>query len=103
MQSPYDQLISQLQTLPNITVGRWKETQLWCVFLDGKEIAHFHQTAEIDLRLTPKIIKERELAPPPDSTTHPNRSPKSRWLVQTITIDNLDQLVELVKIAASLR
>ncbi len=97
-------LINQLETLPDITVALWKDSDLLCVFFKGKEIAHFQNEQEIDIRLTPKIIKQKGLTPPPNTQSHLDRSKNSRWLVQSLSGENqIDQIIDLIKIAGNLR
>jgi len=79
-----DKLINRLEELSNVTTALWKDTDLLCVHFQGKEIAHFQGEREIDIRLTPKIIRQKGLLPPENSSSHPDRSKNSRWLVQSI-------------------
>lgn len=98
-----DKLIERLQELPDVTLSLWKDTDLLCVYYTGKEIAHFQAADEIDIRLTPAIIKQKDLAPPADSPSHPDRSKNSRWIVQSFhNEDDIEKMTELVKIAATL-
>lgn len=98
-----DELVQRLAALPNVTVARFKETELLCVFHNSKEIAHFQNEHEIDIRLTPKIIKQKGLHPPPHTTSHLDRSTNSRWIVQSFaTVDTLDDIVALVRLATEL-
>ncbi len=95
-------LIRKLETLPDITVALWKDTDLLCVFFKGKEIAHFQNDHEIDLRLTPAIIKKKGLVPPKNTNSHLDRSKNSRWIVQSFNEkQQIEEIVELVKIAVT--
>lgn len=103
-----EQLIEKLKQLPDVSVDRYKESELFDVKYKGKEVAHFQTGAgldsELDIRLTPAIIKKEGLTVPVDSTSHPDRSKNSRWIVQAYhSAEDLDQLVRLVKIAIELR
>jgi|GEM_PF-606605 len=100
-----DKLVNQLEELPDVTTAFWKDTELLGVHFQGREIAHFQTgKCEIDIRLTPKIIKQKGLFPPKDSSSHPDRSKNSRWLLQSIEHEeDFGQIVELVQIAAELR
>ncbi len=70
------------------------------LFYNGKEFAHFHHDAELDLRLTSKVIKSLGLIHPPRSEHHPKRSSSSQWIeVRFTTEDEAKQLVQLVKTA----
>ena len=96
-------LIQKLEELPDVTVSLWKNTDLLCVFYNGKEIAHFQNEHEIDLRLTPAIIRQKGLVPPEGTKSHLDRSKNSRWIVQSLAGERqVEHIVELVKIAAKL-
>lgn len=73
-------LEGELRTLPEMKVGLWKDSNLMCVFYRGKELAHFHDHEEIDVRLSQAFIKKEKLKPLDDSKYHANRSKKSRWM-----------------------
>ena len=101
-----DKLVEKIEQLPDVTTGFYKDTALLCVYYGGKEIAHFQTgaEAEIDIRLTPKIIKTKGLQLPPNSTSHPKRSKNSRWILQSFaTEQTFDSIVELLELAAGLR
>jgi hypothetical protein len=68
-----DELVRRLTALPGVSVALYKDTDLLCVFHNHKEIAHFQNEQEIDIRLTPKIIQQNGLHPPPDTTSHLDR------------------------------
>ena len=51
----------RLLALPHVSIATWKDTDLVCVSFANKEIAHFHGANILDLRLTPKIIREEQL------------------------------------------
>ena len=98
-----DELVQRLAVLPNVSVAHYKETELLCVFHNNKEIAHFQNQHEIDIRLTPKIIKQKGLHPPPNTTSHLDRSTSSLWIVQSFAQpEMLDDVVALVRLAAEL-
>ena len=98
-----DELVKRLEKLPDVKVALWKDTDLLCVFYKEKEIAHFQNEREIDIRLTPGIIKQRGLTPPKHTTSHLDRSKNSRWIVQSFAHeDQLDDIVTLLHIAIGL-
>ena len=41
MTNSRDELVKQLEALPNVRVRLWKDIDLLCVFHKDKEIAHF--------------------------------------------------------------
>ena len=101
-----DKLIKKLEQLPDVTLDFWKDTELLCVNYKGKEVAHFQTKPqnEIDIRLTPKIIKEEKLVVPENAVSHPSRSKNSRWLIQFIdSKEDVEHIVRLVKLAISVR
>ena len=67
----------------------------------GKEIAHFDNNNELDVRLTKDIIKQKQLVHPSDSNNHPNRSRTlPHWIVlQFKNSGQLKEIVQLVKLA----
>jgi len=66
----------------------------------GKELAHFHDFNELDLRLTKRIIAAERLTHPPDSTVHPKRGASSPWIeLRFRRMTDLDEIVRLVQLA----
>ncbi|MFK7858071.1 MAG: luciferase family protein [Granulosicoccus sp.] len=103
-----EKLIRKVNLIPDVSVDRYKETELFGINYKGKEVAHFQTGAgidcELDIRLTPAIIKKENLTVPVDSTSHPDRSKNSRWIIQRYSTDkDLDKMVALVKLAMELR
>ncbi|MCA9918459.1 MAG: DUF5519 family protein [Anaerolineales bacterium] len=101
-----EEFINRLLLIPDVTVERWKETDLLCVNYKGKEVAHFQTNTdcELDIRLSQKIIREERLTIPEASTSHPDRAKNSRWIIQNFqSTEDLDRLVRLVKLAIELR
>ncbi len=97
------QLIDKLNALPDVRVGLWKDSQLLCVFYKEKDVAHFQNDEELDIRLTRSLIKREGLVPTDGSMSHPNRSKNSRWIVLPIKQPtDVDQLVRLVQLATEL-
>jgi hypothetical protein len=70
------------------------------IFYNGKEIAHFHNDNEIDVRLTKKIIKREGLTHPTDSQIHHQRSANSEWIeLRFSSAEHVDEVVRLFKLA----
>lgn len=69
-----DELVKKLEKLPHVTVALWKDSDLLCVFFKGKEVTHFQNANELDIRLTPAIIKQENLLAPKNTRSHPDRS-----------------------------
>lgn len=70
----------QLKQIPGLTIDRWKDTHLICLFYNGKEVGHFHGDDILDLRLSPKIIRQEGLSRDISANIHPKRSQNSRWI-----------------------
>lgn len=101
-----DKLISKLISLTDVTVDRYKDTELLGVNYKGKEVAHFQtgSECELDIRLSPAIIRREKLTLPVGSKSHPDRSKNSRWIIQRFsTAKDLAQMVKLVKLAIEFR
>ena len=100
-----DAFEDRLRALDGITVERWKEGyHLIVVNYHGKEIAHFQARDVLDIRLTPKFIKEQGLSRAPCKEHHPKRSKNSRWIcVPFKTEADLDVLMQLVDYACDVR
>jgi len=67
----------------------------------GKEIAHFDNDNELDLRLTKKIIKSEGLIHPVDSKNHPKRAKtQPHWIVLQFKRETrIKEIIGLVKLA----
>lgn len=97
------ELIRRLEMIDGIRHVPWPDRKdgFSTVLLHGKEIAHFHNHNEIDLRLGKRLIKREGLLHNPGSTTHPNRSANSPFIELRITKANdLDRVVKLVNLLA---
>lgn len=100
------ELMGRLLSIPDVTIDRWKETELFGVNYKGKEVAHFQtgSNCELDIRLSRTIIQREGLVVPEETKSHPDRSKNSRWIIQGFhTTEDLDQMVRLVKLAIGLR
>ena len=87
----------RLKEMPQVRLDTYKDTELVCIFFGEKEFAHFHGDNILDLRLTPKIIREEGLSRSVSARIHPNRSPKSRWIcIEFSTPSEVDKLLHLV-------
>ncbi|MDF1836755.1 MAG: DUF5519 family protein [Planctomycetota bacterium] len=86
--------IPGLEDKPSIVAGGS------ALFYNGKEIAHFHNDRELDLRLTKPIIKSEGLSHFSDSDIHPRRASGSQWIELRFTkAKEVDEVVRLVKLA----
>ena len=96
-------LISKLSELPDVHVARWKDSDLLCVYVKTKEIAHFQNEHEIDIRLSPAIIKREGLQAPKGSLSHPDRAKQSRWVVQSFSNQkDISKILRLISLAIQL-
>ena len=92
----------RLQDLPDLRIGPWKDTDLICVFFKGRDFAHFHGSDVLDVRLSPKMIREEQLPPSVSARFHPDRSPNSRWIcVEFKSKADVLRLVHLVRRACT--
>lgn len=66
----------------------------------GKEIGHFHDDREVDLRLGKALIAREKLQHPPDSRVHPKRSKSSPWIeVRLENLSDVEKVVRLVRLS----
>ncbi|MEM7335447.1 MAG: luciferase family protein [Chloroflexota bacterium] len=100
----FNSLKEKLRTVPAVEVDYYKNSSLLVVNYKGKEVAHFQNEFEIDLRLSRSIIKREGLVPPQNSESHPDRSKNSIWIVQQFhSTTEVDEIVRLVMLAIELR
>ncbi|MBO9450486.1 DUF5519 family protein [Tropicibacter sp. R16_0] len=93
-------LEQQLAQIPGLTIDRWKDTDLICLNYHGKEVAHFHGDEILDLRLSPKIIRQESLSREVSARIHPKRSQNSRWIgVEFKDEAEVQQVARLVQLA----
>lgn len=64
--------------------------------IQGKEIAHFHNFNELDLKLGKKLIKREGLTHYSDSKNHPNRGINSQYI--ELRFNNQAELNEVVRL-----
>ena len=93
-------LINKLQRIPGLEDRPSKVAGGSAIFYRDKEIAHFHNDNEIDVRLTKKIIKREGLNHPSDSKIHWHRSPNSEWIeIRFKSVRAVNEVVRLFKLA----
>ena len=98
-------LIQELEKIPGIDAHLWKPDRDFLVIdYNGKEVAHFHGNNELDVRLSPAVVKRDGLTHAPNRVGHKNRKNGGTWLVVRFTREShLTEMVRLVKMAISLR
>jgi hypothetical protein len=70
------------------------------IFFREKEIAHFHNDNEIDVRLTSKVIRAEGLEHPRGSKFHAARAKGSQWIeLQFHSPEDLPEIARLFKLA----
>jgi hypothetical protein len=89
-------LIKQLERIPGLEDRPSKVAGGSAIFYKNKEIAHFHDDNEIDVRLTKKIIRREGLHHPEGSKIHKQRSPNSEWI--EIRFRNSEDVIEVVRL-----
>ena len=96
-------LTKELEKIPGLEkdVLQGKHEGFTYFSYNGKEVAHFDNDNELDVRLTKKVIKQEGLTHPGDSKNHPNRSTSQpHWIVfQFKRTDRIKEVVRLVKLA----
>jgi hypothetical protein len=98
-------LIDELEKIPGIDVHLWKPDRDFMVIdYNDKEVAHFHGNNELDVRLSPEVVKRDGLTHAPNRVGHLNRKNGGTWLVVRFTREgHLAKMLRLVKIAIDLR
>ncbi len=97
-----DQLIESLERIPGLEHRLWPERvdDFSTLHYDGKEVGHFHNSNELDLRLGKKLIRVEGLHHHPDSNYHPNRTVGSQYIeLRFCKISDLADIVRLVQLA----
>lgn len=93
-------LEAALLEIAEVSIRPYRDTDLICVLYRDREFAHFHGEDVLDIRLTPKIIRDYGMSREITKRFHPNRSPNSRWICLAIrTEDQLVQLKDLARLA----
>ncbi|HEX4923726.1 MAG TPA: luciferase family protein [Bdellovibrionales bacterium] len=95
-----NELIKKLERIPGLEDRPSKVAGGSAIFYKNKEIAHFHNDNEIDVRLTKKIIRKEGLNHPSDSKIHKHRSPNSEWIeIRFNKSKDVNEVVRLFKLA----
>jgi len=84
------ELIQRLQRIPGLEDRPSKVAGGSAIFYKDKEIAHFYDDNEIDVRLTKKVIRKEGLNHPDDSKIHKHRSPNSDWIEIKFILSELE-------------
>lgn len=103
MASLRNTLSNELEKIPGLemTVLQGKHAGFTFFSYKGKELAHFDNDNELDVRLTKSVIIQQRLTHPDDSKNHPNRvNSKPHWIVlQFKRVTRINEIVKLVKLA----
>lgn len=95
-----NQLIKKLEQISGLEDRPSKVAGGSAIFYKDKEIAHFHNDNEIDIRLTKKVIRKEGLNHPGDSKIHRHRSPSSEWIeIRFHKTEDVAEVVRLFKLA----
>ena len=95
-------LVEKVQRIPGVSHKPWPERDdgFSTLHFQDREIGHFHNFNEIDLRLGRKLINREKLEHYPDSTNHPNRSVNSVFIERRFAdTDAVEDIVRLIKLA----
>ena len=96
---PSNALVKMVKTLPQIEVGRSRWTRQAAFFLLDREIAHFHSSRQVDVRLTRKRLKYYS-EPIKFDRRISRRSHSSDWVMFSIASrQDIVSVFELIKIA----
>lgn len=96
-----DELIVRLERIPGVSHVPWPDRSdgFSGVRFRRKEIGHFHNFNELDLRLGKKLIKRQGLRHYPDSEVHPKRGAGSQYIeLRFRRRKDLDEVVKLVEL-----
>ena len=98
-------LITELEKISGIDIHLWRPDRDFVVIdYKGKEVAHFHGNNELDVRLSPEVVKRDGLSHAPNRIGHRSRKNGGTWLVVRFTREShLPEMVRLVKMAIELR
>lgn len=95
-------LLRELKRIPGVKHQPWPERDdgFSTIHFDGREIAHFHNFNEIDLRLGKRLIKQKNLKHPIDSVKHPKRTVNSQFIeIRFTNNQDIRKVVRLIKLA----
>jgi len=98
-------LINELEKIPGVDVHLWTpERDFMVIDYKGKEVAHFHGNNELDIRLSPEVVKHEGLTHAANRIGHLDRKNGGTWLIVRFTREShLSEMVRLVKMAIKLR
>ena len=94
-------LVRELERIPGVTHQPWpdRDDGFSTVHFNDREIAHFHNFNEIDLRLGRRLIKQENLKHPVDSTKHPKRTANSQFIeIRFTNNQDVHKVIRLVKL-----
>lgn len=92
-------LVKKLEAIEGLTHQPWpdREDGFSTLHLDRKEIGHFHQFNELDLKLGKRLIRQEGLIHNPDSERHPKRAQGSAYIELPFhDDDDVEEIVRLV-------
>lgn len=77
-----DVLVARLQRVPGVrhVVDPAREDGFSVLCLGDREIGHFHDDHELDLRLGRTLIRKLGLVAPAEARVHPHRRPGSAYI-----------------------
>ncbi|MGE4130639.1 MAG: luciferase family protein [Bdellovibrionales bacterium] len=96
------ELLARILDSEDIELKKSRFSKSEALFVGTREIAHFHNSQEIDVRLTRAEIRRRRLSKSPDPRITVS-SPSSDWVVAKFRqARDLEVVQELVETAAKL-
>jgi hypothetical protein len=97
-------LVGQLEQIPGVVHQPWpdRDDGFSALLFRGKDLGHFHNFHELDLRLGKALIKAEGLRHPADSKQHPGRSLNSPFIELRFHNErDVAQIVRLVQLAVT--
>lgn len=97
-------LVQRLEQIPGVVHQPWpdRDDGFSALLFRGKDLGHFHNFHELDLRLGKALIKSEGLSHPPDSVQHPTRSSNSQFIELRFHDErDVADIVRLVRLAVS--
>lgn len=97
-------LVGQLEQIPDVVHQPWpgRDDGFSALLFRRKELGHFHNFHELDLRLGKALIKAEGLRHPADSKQHPGRSPNSPFIELRFHNErDVAEIVRLVRLAVA--
>ena len=104
MSDSKSKLVASLEEIPGLEHKPWLDRTdgFSTLHFRGREIGHFHNFNELDLRLGRNLIAREGLSHHSDSKNHPNRANSSHYIELRFEREtDLAKVIQLVKLTIS--